>query len=422
MAFDPINKSGVVYRDAGRLHVFQAGQITVVQAWPPMAWAKSAARPSWHACRPAIRLRSGPLERVTAEAASRVAELAEALDGAEGGDDQSYRRVRTMRERLVWLRWMTAIPVEAREIAAPFGERQFHVLSTLARCGEPAYDLMRTNPALGFALASCWVFRPRRVRWTMRSVRAQLRKGHRQRDVAEWLGFPGTDLARRILAKVCPQAVSVSGLLYLRDAVQDHACLRLLAAMPRINAGVLRIATDPVRRAMVSTRLLEEVAMRSDELRRPRAARALALLAANQHAHGALEEEPTRVRDLNHLVALTDANARGMRWTPGLCDVEFPEPPVPGTGEIVPLQTAAELHVEGRVQRHCVSTYVGRVALRKSHYVYRVESPERCTVSLVRSGTSWKIESLLAKNNRPVSAATWQAVSDWLRGLPECDD
>lgn len=416
--FEKSAYSGVVFRDSGRLCVFEHTSVTVLQAWPPMAWKKTQARPFWSPCRPDISVPRGPLDGAIRACENRVARLLHS-SGDEEPDELARRRIRMTRERRAWLMWFNQMPRPDRDRVSRFRDRQFHVLSMLARCGSVAHDLVHTNPALAFALASCWVFRPRRVQWTMRSIRAQLRAGRRQRDIAEWLGFPGTEQARRVLSAIEPGAVAVSRLLYLRTALLDPGCVRALAAVPRINAGVLRIATDPRRLALVSPELLQEVSVSPHEERRSPAATALGLLLRQQRANGAGPRQRARVRSLTQLLMMVGDHGAGRGVVPVRSDVQLPAPPVTGTDAITPLQTAAELVAEGRRQHHCVATYLTRVAVRGSHYVYRVDRPERCTLSLVSTAGGWRIGELRAAWNRPVSPETWTAVTEWLRGAGE---
>ena len=109
-------------------------------------------------------------------------------------------------EKQAWLRWHATIPAEIRQIVHHFPERQWHMLSFLARCGEAAYDLTAANPALAFALASNWVYHCPPVRRPPRAARALLQRGKKQRDVLVWLVFPGTKAARKMLVKVIRNA------------------------------------------------------------------------------------------------------------------------------------------------------------------------------------------------------------------------
>jgi Arc/MetJ-type ribon-helix-helix transcriptional regulator len=97
-----------------------------------------------------------------------------------------------------------------------------------------------------------------------------------------------------------------------------------------------------------------------------------------------------------------------------LAEEELPAPPVPGTSDIIPLVRASELREEGRAQHHCVGDYARSVG-RGERYVYRVLSPERATLSIVRGADGcWQIEQLYRACNQSVSEATRAAIQAWL--------
>lgn len=126
----------------------------------------------------------------------------------------------------------------------------------MARC-PGADDLSRSNPALAYALASNWVFHRPAVTRPMRAARSLV--GRAEPRILEWLGFPTSEPARRILAKIVPLSLSVEGLLYLRDALADPWTVRILSHLRRINQGALRLTTDPRLRPHVTFRLIEDV-------------------------------------------------------------------------------------------------------------------------------------------------------------------
>lgn len=92
----------------------------------------------------------------------------------------------------------------------------------------------------------------------------------------------------------------------------------------------------------------------------------------------------------------------------------FPPPPVPGTPDIVPLRSAADLEEEGREQRNCVASYAWRVR-RGMCYIYRVLQPERATLSIVPGPDGgWRRFELKRKENRGVRESTKHFVDRWL--------
>jgi hypothetical protein len=92
--------------------------------------------------------------------------------------------------------------------------------------------------------------------------------------------------------------------------------------------------------------------------------------------------------------------------------IPFPPPPFPGTADILPLTTAADLVQEGEEMRHCVAIYGPRVRAGEC-YVYRVLRPTRATVSLVRQGRRWEMEQVAGIANADVPDEILEAVRRW---------
>ena len=74
----------------------------------------------------------------------------------------------------------------------------------------------------------------------------------------------------------------------------------------------------------------------------------------------------------------------------------------------------ADLREEGELQSNCVGSYTGAIRARTT-FIYRVLTPERATLSIVRGNDrDWKIGQLKCRANAQASAITRLAVQDWL--------
>ncbi len=397
----------------GKLLLFERDAISVMVGWPePGAWTKTRDHPVWRRYRPDIRLPANDLD-------GRIATLSLALD--EGGQlllGPCFVRPLGLahRRELLWLRWCATIPEESRSVIAPFPSRHWHLLSFVARCGPAAMDLVLTNPALAYALASNWVYHVPRVRQPLRSARALLKSGKKQRDILAWLGFPATEAARRVLAKVVRRSISITGLLYLRQSMAFPRIMKILSHLPRINTGAIRIATDPELLPLATPSLLAEIALSRIEDRSPEASHLLRdSLEMLRAVRGPAPRFPP-LRGLGDLFALHETLILEMtriERSAGPLQV-FPPPPVPGTEKIIPITTSDELLEEGRIQKNCVGSYAARIAMRRQLYVYRVLLAQRCTLSLARAGNRWVLAELAQAGNAKPSRETRQAVEKWL--------
>lgn len=404
---------GILFKeDTGKLYIFRDESISVLKSWPePQAWQKTAQNPVWQTFRPDIkisRLKSSNRSILLEKRPSNINQLCLPFS-------PPAHKAQIDRRELAWLRWFATIPPETLRVVWSFPERQWHMLSFLARCGEAAYDLSISNPALAFTLASNWVFHQPAVKQPFRSARALLKPGIKQREILAWLGYPETEAARKMLSKVIHKAIGISPLLYLRQSMFDPTTFKTLTHLPRLNSGVLRLATDPVLLPMAAPTLLEEIATSRKEDNRINAAY---LLKQSLLIHRSLH--PTRthivpIRSLRYLIEyhhniLTEYLAAQYRKH----NRSFPPPPLKGSEEIQPISSLDALIKEGYEQNNCAVTYLEAVTIFKSVYIYRVLWPERSTLALKRKGHRWVLWQLKLANNLDPSEKTYEVVHSWL--------
>lgn len=409
--FRPTKRGAVFKIDTGKLYLFAPGSITVMQSWPPMAWKKTRSNLRWVHLRPKVLLPCGNLE-------GRIEHLSAPAD--ENGQlllpfyaDETQR---LWRADIAWLSWSARIPEHVREVVARFPDRQWHLLSFIARCGDAAIDLVLANPALAWALASNWAFHRPPVQRPMRSARALLKPGNKQKDILAWLGFPEAEAARKVLRKIAHKAINVPSLLYLQQSMTDPAVAKVLAHLPPpINAGALRIVTDPGLLPFAGPTLVGEVSFKREEDERPKAAY---LLQDSLNMFRLLYRGQGRFPHLKSLARLAEfhdslVDEMGHIQLHDL-DLALPPVPVKGTGTIIPLTTARDLIEEGRLQRNCIASYIERVAIQQRLYIYRMTFPERCTLSIMKRGAKWVLCELKRTCNLPAAETTRQAVLEWL--------
>ncbi len=403
-------KNGTVFKsETGKLYQFTPGSIAVLLAWPkPLAWKKTRRNPGWFHFRPSISIPD--------YWGDRSKENKEKAAGSSFGKCTELARTGYVEQ--AWQQWFETIPEQIRAAVVLFPKRQWHMLSFLARCGNAARDLTATNPALAFALASNWVFHAPAVQRPMRSARTLASK--KQRHILAWLGFPGSESARKILAKLRHAALTIPGLLYLRQAMSDPRACKLMAHVPWINPGVLRMVTDPQLLPYVTPVLLEEVASNPMENCYPNAAYLLRdiLYMLQEVLPIAVLARPMRSLEAlrkTHEDLVGDLNTRNYPRV----NIAFPEPPLPGDDTIIPITTARELAEEGRMQHNCVASYARRVQGNQC-YIYRVLSPERCTLALTRRGNTWMFSEVKRVWNQEPSAATMRVIAGWFNANAPC--
>ncbi len=305
-----------------------------------------------------------------------------------------------------------SLPKDVAACVEKYQSRQWALLHLLQARHETV-ETARQNPALCYALANFRSFGG--IPILSHVDDAATLSALRQRDIAAALGFPGTDGAARILAKLAPESASVELLEPLRLALFDSAVTKALAHLPKLNAGVVAIVSDERLRSAATPNLLNEIAALGPEKYRAKIAGliedTLRMFFRVHPNRGTPQfQSVARVREIHDEISVEYLR----RQPPTVEGIRFPRPPVRGTPEIVPIGTMAELVEEGRGQSNCVATYAERV--QQGHtYIYRVLRPERATLSIVRGHDGeWEIDELKCRLNTEAGERTWEMVETWL--------
>lgn len=408
--------SGVAFRD-GRLFVFSPRHTDVIDGFPKLkAWRYSVDRGSWSPHLPEL---PAPALRVVW---NRTAAYRQAMHSAQ----REFAFVGEMVSAGLGspiLRWYFMVPDILQKEMLHMPEGHFCILSMLARCGDPALDLLRGNAAIAFCLANCRHF-DRSPTWVMRTIRRLLRRP--QRAALAFLGFPDTESCRKLLSRVDRRALTFRRMIRLRAVLRGespwHDDIRHLG---RLTAGLLDLAchTEPLIQTSLTMSFLDEInrdprSRWGDRFILREITDALAMCKM-------LGRPAVKFRSMAHLLALhdelSDELASRCERVPG---ADFPTPPIEGTDCIRPIVTSRALMREGRLMRHCIGSYADRVQAG-CVYVYRVMPPlERATLAIGRMGPqSWAVEDIRGSRNETIGMSTWMAVGDWLRlRLPVPDD
>lgn len=94
--------------------------------------------------------------------------------------------------------------------------------------------------------------------------------------------------------------------------------------------------------------------------------------------------------------------------------IEYGEPPMQETPNIIPITNNRDLHMEGKIQHHCIFAYHDRIA-RGEYFAYQILAPERATLGLHKTvAGGYSIDQIYLKYNGIVSDATRELVMAWL--------
>jgi hypothetical protein len=402
--------NSVYKKQTGKLYQFLSRSVTVFsQAWPrPRAWIKTPSSDGWRNFRPTdLTIPGGDL-------APEIRRLSSHDDGQLLFPFGLSRHRRLKTAELCWFR---DIPTEIRDRIARYHSRtHWYLLSFLARCGQPAADLVDSNPALAFMLALNELFHAPSVNRPLRAARSLLRR--KQHAALEWIGFPGSRSVRNITAKIKPQSISIDALTKLKDVLTVSpipGARKRLSHLETLNDGTLRIICDPDLSGLVSGGFLRQTGRNRQDDVYSKTVDNLFEIHRLWTMLRPFDRLPV-VRCRQQMIALQselkDEQSRLNRLTPQ--QSTFPPPPLPADGErIVPIRDIVELIQEGRRQNNCVADLLNEV-VQGRRFIYRVDWPERCTLSVESSDGAWQMGQLKRACNQAPSPATCQYVTDWI--------
>ena len=387
--------------DRGRLMVYTEKEVKIVHTWPNLETVRTRSKKSgWQPFIPRFRL-------------LRPKSLP-GMSGPDAGLGPSNVLSRTLdpafEKLFAFLNFRRSIPPEIASAVEGFSNRQMTLL-LVCKQREQVSELLVQNPALGFSLAHHEHFR---LTWSDPLELAAKVSKMKQREIAKWLGFPGSQLWANILAKIPGEIVSLESILALRTRAGIIEVEKLLCHLRVLNAGAMALILSQETRRLTTAALLEEVATASEERTTPQVVHLIHEI-VGLHMRMGTERDLTGFRSIDEVRRKQQDTVDELaRYRKRLESEELPEPPLPGTEHIIPLVNNGQLDEEGEAQHHCVGCYGPLVAAGKC-YIYRVMSPQRATLAIEKGPDGcWGIQQLYLSCNRPADQDPWKAVRDWL--------
>lgn len=412
-SLNPLKKITIFCHERGKRFKVSHNHIEAIALWPnPSGWKITKKSPHWRYFRPFISIPTcNNYEYEINRLSSKPIFI----------DDQYLLPLETQSETNIrikeinQLKWCSHVPENIRSVVKLFPSHQFHLLALIAYCGPQALDLAISNPAISYMLASNWIFRKPSAKKPLRSARDLLMPHKKQKHIQEWLHFPPTNAVRNILRNIVHDAINVSDLLHLQQTINKPDILKILSHLERINTSVLRIVTDPELLNLVTASFLEDISNNRGDDRIPYTAYFLREF-INTFKLIKLDYKKYPVIDSNskllEIYAYLDGKVR--KNLDQNIDLPFPDPPIERTETIIPLTRGLDLINEGYQQDNCVAQYINKVATQKQFYIYKILSPERCTLSLKKKNDAWEVDELKKVGNQPVSESTEKIVNFWV--------
>lgn len=226
-------------------------------SWKPVPSALEwlPAEKTWRPFRPEFRL-VRPLNTALAEPARDS--LLHLTDSAVPANQELAER-----KRLAFAAFRAELPPALLPHVERFPSRQWALL-TLLHDNAKAIDVAAASPVLAWCLANHDQFRGKLTAAAM--LQAVWHSHQKQRDILEWLGFPGTESTVRLMRKILPEAASPSLLNGLKMALKaDSPLFKALVHLKSVNAGVLGLISSFRLHPCLTPQLLEEVAQSEAE-------------------------------------------------------------------------------------------------------------------------------------------------------------
>jgi hypothetical protein len=290
------------------------------------------------------------------------------------------------------------------------------MLKMLDACREPALELAYNNPSLAMFLAVARYLCPEKKNNFYRKVRRVIRK--RQKDILGWLGFPASKSVVKITKKIVPKSIiNPQSIWYWRESFYREDVLKVLRHLKRINAGVLRICTDPSMLQIVSFNFLKQISMKKIyDLNYPIIT---SRLEDTLFMYDEKELKSLKIKSESHLYYLNRERRKELERNNER--ILFPPPPFESyeTDEVIisPILDSIDLAREGREQKNCVMTYFKDIIQSDAKiYVYRMLHPERATFLIQYDYRSerYELREVKLQSNQPASDTTKQMIKQWL--------
>jgi hypothetical protein len=307
--------------------------------------------------------------------------------------------------------WINAIPAEIFATINQFKTLQFSLLYHVSRYSD-AYELFVSHPNLLWFLLS----HAKAKGWTEAKV-VQCLKMKRTR-ILKACGFPDTPSAVKMLKKLLFEQYGAREFKLIKQLL----CLSEYAKINHIEKLDVRLAIliceNP---GLLGSRYVQYYTPQDWGGMLDLYLQEIRMMAAQLLNMTDIIERIGRCAGLNQIYRLYGRLVDKMNRTPleAFVNVDYQEPPLPGTETIIPINTSHELALEGKEQQHCIRSYHQHI-VDGVYYVYRVIHPERATLGILNLGDgTLVIDGLTLKRNQEVSDDTVQHVHNWLNEKAE---
>ncbi len=314
------------------------------------------------------------------------------------------------------------IPKEVIRAITPFKWRQF-VLLRMIRHFPETMELLQSNPLLAWFCADSIA----EIEIPVSEVRNLLMK--KRRDICGFIGLSSTDAMVKLLGKMRAEEYSQELLNDLKSLLHEKENVirlrhvkhipadEILNLYSRFDYMIWALSTVDKNGKTVWSEMLDSATKFGYRIWSDTKALGKDLCVDNPQKRMSLCKTFRELHKLHNdwsaKLSIERAHWRAEEFFKEHGTYSFPNPPIAGDLDIVPITTISDLLNEGADMRHCVGSYADSI-MDGDCYIYQVLKPQRATLEITKSGEGMRISQLKLICNGEPSLETWSKVKMWL--------
>lgn len=303
---------------------------------------------------------------------------------------------------------LAAIPTEWQVLLDSVPYMQWQLLQAMLSSSEAA-ELALSNPML-FIMLVDWAESKGVDKHAFYSLVTQKRT-----NILRRIGLPPSKSVVKILSRCKAELRDSSELDFIRKELTLPESINLLSHVPKLGLVTFRLLVR--HRPEAWPGLLKMI----DPDTKVESISSLARLLSDTRNMGATDSQLRKLQTIRQLHELHDKlvlsfnqssvtrKSQALERSYGA----YPEAPIPGTEDIIPLTSWSELLREGIQMNHCVGSYARDVHLGNS-FVYRVIYPERLTLAIEKRQNGWQLSEIRGHSNSSADKRSIMCATLWL--------
>jgi len=332
-------------------------------------------------------------------------------------EDEKHRNYAEFKLAL-YNKLITLIGEDKINLLQQFPSRHWFLYCFLENGGDYAFDLLKSNPALGYLVSAHALFHPLKSKNYWRSARSLLLK--KRKDILDYFGFPRKEATVKLFAKIEHRSLKNKVLFTLRKNLREKPdLLRTLSFYSKHNESSLYILNSELSKVFHSS-FIEQIAQGK--------------LGMNRHHFFHLVKDIKRMQTVlaEHNVPSKTLLFKS-RFDVGFLHDElmdtinsfqsksqnfiYPAGPLPDIKDqrlhIESIKNSAMLYAEGKEMNHCIYSYNDELK-KGDHFAVRMLRPERLTLFIRKDNGRCTLLEVRGRNNSLPKNEILTLIDQWL--------